>query len=77
MLALAARIGKHRAHELVHRAALAGLEADVTLEQALADDEEIAAALPRDELAALLAPERALGAAGTTVDAVLKRARER
>ena len=24
MLALAARIGKHRAHELVHRAALAG-----------------------------------------------------
>ena len=27
MLALAARIGKHRAHELVHRAALAGQEA--------------------------------------------------
>ncbi len=75
MLALAARIGKHRAHELVHRAALAGLEADVTLEQALAADAEIAAALPRDELAALLTPERALGAAGATVDAVLERAR--
>ena len=75
MLALAARIGKHRAHELVHRAALAGVEAGVTLEQALAGDAEIAAALPREELAALLAPERALGAAGATVDAVLERAR--
>ena len=75
MLALAARIGKHRAHELVHRAALAGLEAGVTLEEALAADAEIAAALPRDELAALLAPERALGAAGATVDAVLDHAR--
>ena len=74
MLALAARIGKHRAHELVHRAALAGLEAGVTLEEALAADAEIAAALPRDELAALLAPERALGAAGATVDAILERA---
>ena len=74
MLALAARIGKHRAHELVHRAALAGLDAGMTLEEALAADAEIAAALPRDELAALLAPERALGAAGATVDAVLERA---
>ena len=46
MLALAARVGKHRAHELVHRAALAGLEAGVTLAEALAADPEIAAALP-------------------------------
>jgi adenylosuccinate lyase len=75
MLALAARIGKHRAHERVHRAALAGVEAGVTLEEALAGDAEIAAALPREELAALLAPERALGAAGATVDAVLERGR--
>ena len=72
MLALAERIGKHRAHELVHRAALAGQEAGVTLEEALAADAEIAAALPRDELAALLAPERALGR-GETVDAVIAR----
>ncbi len=77
MLALAERIGKHRAHELVHRAALAGQEAGVTLEEALAADAEIAAALPRDELAALLAPERALGAAGETVDAVIARGRAR
>ena len=74
MLALAARIGKHRAHELVHRAALAGLEAGMTLEEALAADAEIAAALPRDELASCCARD-ALGAAGATVDAMLERAR--
>ena len=69
MLALAARIGKHRAHELVHRAALAGQERGMTLEEALAADAEIAAALPREELAALLRPEAALGAAREIVDA--------
>ena len=67
MLALAAKIGKHRAHELVHRAALAGQEAGLTLEEALAADPEIAAALPREELAALLRPEAALGAARATM----------
>lgn len=77
MLALAARVGKHRAHELVHRAAVAGQEAGLTLEEALAADAEIAAALPREELAALLAPERALGAARETVDAVVARGRAR
>ena len=66
MLALAARVGKHRAHELVHRAALAGQEAGLTLAEALAADPEIAAALPRDELRELLRPERALGAARRT-----------
>ena len=75
MLALAARIGKHRAHELVHRAALAGQELGVTLEDALAGDEEIAAALQREELAALLRPEAALGAAREMVDAIVARGR--
>ncbi len=75
MLALAERVGKHRAHELVHRAALAGQEAGVSLAVALAADAEIAAQLPPDALGELLRPERALGAAGATVDAVLARAR--
>ncbi|WP_037495798.1 class-II fumarase/aspartase family protein [Solirubrobacter soli] len=77
MLALAARIGKHHAHELVHRAALAGQEAGMTLQEALAADAEIAAALSRDELAALLRPEAALGAAGEMVDEVVARGRTR
>ena len=77
MLALARRVGKHRAHELVHRAALAGQEADMTLAEALAADAEITAALPAAELAELLEVERALGTCGATVDAIVARGRAR
>jgi len=71
MLALSAAVGKHRAHELVHRAALAGQEAGVGLAEALGGDPEIARHLSAAELAALLVPERALGAAGALVDDLL------
>ena len=70
MLALAARVGKHRAHELVHRAALAGQEPGVTLAEALArrpGDRRRAAGRRRR----CCAPERALGAASALIDAVL------
>jgi adenylosuccinate lyase len=69
MLALAAKVGKHRAHELVHRAALAGQEAGLTLREALEADAEIAG--QGLDLAALLRPESALGATGALIDAVL------
>ena len=71
MLALAARIGKHRAHELVHRAALAGDEAGVTLRGGARGRRGDRGRAAARGAAALLAPERALGAAGATVDAVL------
>ena len=71
MLALSAAVGKHRAHELVHRAALAGLQTGVGLAEALGADPEIARHLSPAELAALLVPERALGAAGALVDDLL------
>ena len=71
MLALAARVGKHRAHELVHRAALAGQAAGVSFADALRDDPEIARALP--EVESLLRPEQALGATSALIDAVLAR----
>jgi adenylosuccinate lyase len=73
MLALAERVGKHRAHELVHRAALAGQAAGVSFAEALAADGEIARELPDAE--ALLRPELALGSAGAMVDAVLEEER--
>jgi adenylosuccinate lyase len=73
MLALAARVGKQRAHELVHRAALAGQENGVPFEEALRDDAEIVRQLP--EAATLLRAENALGAAGALVDAVVERGR--
>jgi adenylosuccinate lyase len=69
MLALAERVGKHRAHELVHRAALAGQEEGKTFAEALAGCDEIARALP--DAATLLRPENALGATGALIDAVL------
>jgi adenylosuccinate lyase len=71
MLALAERVGKHRAHELIHRAALAGQERGVDFAAALAQDEDVARELP--DAAALLTPERALGATAALVDAVLAR----
>jgi adenylosuccinate lyase len=71
MLALAERVGKHRAHALVHRAALAGLERGVDFATALAQDGEITRELP--DPAEWLTPERALGATGALVDAVLER----
>jgi adenylosuccinate lyase len=70
MLALAERVGKQRAHELVHRAALAGQEQGVTFAEALAADGDITRELPE----ITLRPELALGAAGELVDAVLRRA---
>ncbi len=69
MLALAERVGKHRAHELVHRAALAGQEQGKTFAEALAGDAEIMRALPEAET--LLRAENALGATGELIDAVL------
>jgi adenylosuccinate lyase len=53
MLELSKRLGKHRAHELVHQAALAGQERGITLQEALAD------IMPGFELD----PHRALGSA--------------
>jgi adenylosuccinate lyase len=63
MLKLAERVGKHRAHELVHRAALHGQEHGLTLQEALAET------LPD----LTLDPHDALGAAHATIDRVLGR----
>jgi adenylosuccinate lyase len=75
MLALAERVGKHRAHELVHRAALAGQDRGVDFSTALGQDADIARELP--DATQWLTPERALGAAGALVDAVLARGETR
>ncbi|HET6549839.1 MAG TPA: lyase family protein, partial [Solirubrobacter sp.] len=75
MLALARRVGKQRAHELVHRAALAGQESGATFAEALAADPDIAQELPEAERAPRV--EDALGAARELVDAVLARAEQR
>ena len=69
MLALTAHVGKARAHELVHAAALRGQEGGLSLREALAAEPEIAQHLDLD---AVLQVEHALGA----VDAMIDRALE-
>jgi adenylosuccinate lyase len=77
MLALAARVGKHRAHELVHRVAALERRAGRSLADAASADPEIAAHLSPAALAELLRPELSLGAAGAAIDDVRARARAR
>ena len=75
MRALADRVGKHTAQDLVYQAAMAGRERGVDLRTALEDDRRIAATLHPGELERLLDPAGALGAAGAFVDRVLARGR--
>jgi adenylosuccinate lyase len=67
MLALGARVGPRRAHELVHAAAERGLAAGLSFREALAADPEL-----RDlDLDALLQPEAALGVIDHLIDGIL------
>ena len=73
MLALAARVGKQRAHELVHEAALRGRDEGVSLRDALAGDPAIAEHLGGERLDEALRVERALGSVDALIDRVLER----
>ncbi|HLH87072.1 MAG TPA: adenylosuccinate lyase [Xanthobacteraceae bacterium] len=71
MFALADKVGKQSAHELVYEIAMRGIEGGITFEQALMDDGEVKSALARDELRALLDPTTYVGLAPEIVDRVL------
>lgn len=71
MLALAERVGKTRAHELVQAAARSGHAAGQPLREALLADPEIARHLDAAALDELLRPERSLGAVNELIDQVL------
>ncbi len=66
MAVLATRIGKHSAHDAVYAAAMAARDEGTDLGERLAAD----GLLTKDEVAAALDPERALGATGAFVDRV-------
>ena len=72
MRALADRMGKHAAHQVVYEATLSGRERGVDMRTALRDDPRLAA-LPDSELDALLDPGRALGSIPRFIDDVLER----
>lgn len=70
MRALADRVGKHTAHQIVYEAAMAGVESGASFAEALMADERVSAHLDRAGVEELFDPERALGAAPEFVDRV-------
>ncbi len=71
MFALADKVGKQSAHELVYEVAMRGIEQGTTFEQALTADAQVEGALARDELHALLDPTTYVGLAPAIVERVL------
>jgi 3-carboxy-cis,cis-muconate cycloisomerase len=73
-MALAARIGKSAAHELVARACRRAIKERSTLREALLHDAEFSAQMTHDELDSALDPVNYLGSTRKVIDKVLQRA---
>jgi adenylosuccinate lyase len=71
MFALADKVGKQSAHELVYEVAMRGIDQGTTFEQALMADTQVQGALGAQELRALLDPTTYVGLAPEIVDRVL------
>jgi adenylosuccinate lyase len=71
MRALADRIGKHAAHEVVYEAAMAGQQRGEDLRTALLADPRVTAHLAPADITALLDPAASLGSAPAFVDRVV------
>lgn len=71
MFALADKVGKQSAHELVYEVAMRGIDRGTTFEQALTADTKVQGALGGEELRALLDPTTYVGLAPEIVDRVL------
>jgi adenylosuccinate lyase len=75
MFALAEKLGKQTAHELVYEVSMHGLEHGLSFAAALERDERVRQALTREELAALLDPATYVGLAPQIVERVLAETR--
>jgi adenylosuccinate lyase len=75
MFALADKVGKQSAHEMVYEAAMHGMTGNVTFEQALMADPRVKQALGGDELKLLLDPTTYIGLAPEIVERVLAETR--
>ena len=71
MFALADKVGKQSAHELVYAVAMRGIDRGATFEQALTADGQVQGALGAQELRDLLDPTTYVGLAPEIVDRVL------
>jgi adenylosuccinate lyase len=75
MFALADKIGKQTAHEVVYHASMQGYEQGITFEQALMASPQAKGAIGTTELQALLDPTTYVGLAPAIVERVLARTR--
>jgi adenylosuccinate lyase len=75
MFALAGKLGKQTAHELVYNIAMHGLSEGMTFQRALMENSQVRAALPAEELNSLLDPTTYIGLAPEIVDRVLNEVR--
>jgi adenylosuccinate lyase len=75
MFAIAEKIGKQTAHELVYEISMHGIEHGISFEQALARDERVRGALSAEELSRVLDPTTYVGLAPEIVDRVLAETR--
>ena len=75
MFALADKIGKQTAHEVVYHAAMQGYAQGVTFERAIMESPETKDAIEAEELRALLDPTTYVGLAPAIVERVLARTR--
>jgi adenylosuccinate lyase len=71
MFALADKLGKQTAHEVVHAASMRGYSQGLTFEEALAENVEVSRALGTKELSALLDPTTYVGHAPAIVARIL------
>ena len=75
MFAIADKVGKQSAHEMVYEAAMRGMSSSITFERALLDDPRVKQALGGDELKQLLDPTTYVGMAPEIVERVLAETR--
>jgi len=71
MFALADKVGKQSAHELVYEISMHGIEHGISFEQALMADKRVRDAMSETELRATLDPNTYVGLAPEIVDEVL------
>jgi adenylosuccinate lyase len=75
MFALADKVGKQSAHEMIYEVAMRGIAQGISFEQALMADAQVAGAISAHELKALLDPTTYVGLAPAIVERVLAETR--
>lgn len=77
MMALAPKVGKQSAHEVVYRAAGRANDSGISLREALLADSEVSTHLSEAEIDSAMDPANYLGSAREMIDSVLSRAAEK